>query len=98
VCDERGCARSRRLTCLPASIVNAAGYVGAIVSPYIVSEIVPADRESDATAWAPVFILLACLTLVTAAANGVYWYLDVADQDRQAVLDPAERQSLLSKA
>ena len=81
-----------------ASLVNAAGYVGAIVSPYIVSLVVAEEDDGNATEWAPVFIILACLTVVTGIANGVYWYLDVKDQDQQSELDPNEQQSLISKS
>ena len=68
--------------------MNASGYIGAIVSE---------EQEGDATEWAPVFVLLACLTVVTAIANGFYWHLDLKDQDTPSPHDPSERQSLVSK-
>ena len=92
-------ARSRRLlpSVATASIVNAAGYVGAVISPFVITLLVDDTNNEDPTEWSAVFLMLGGLTVFATAASGLYWYLDVRDQDRPPALEPAEREALLAK-
>jgi len=81
-------------------MINAAGYVGSIISPLIVARFVDDTAiEVDPKEWSMVFIFLAGTALFITLANGLYWYLDVRDEARAAQAaqhDAEEQQSLLS--
>lgn len=75
---KQGCAAT-------ASIINGAGYLGAILSGVVTG------IAADGSGWSLVFIILTVMSLVSMAFQALYWGFDLRDLRKQP-----EEQRLLS--
>ena len=77
---KQGCAAT-------ASIINGAGYIGAILSGVVTGV------AADGSGWSLVFVILTVMAIISMGFQALYWVFDLRDMRRlpeeQKLLDPA---------